>query len=62
MAIKEELFAILYSVKRMCTKKGDSCTGCPFQNDKGCELKGIVGTYPIAWKELKDDQPDNKGS
>ena len=50
ISIKEEL----YSIKNLCTKKGDFCTGCKFQNDKGCEIKRIVGTYPIAWKELKE--------
>lgn len=53
MAIKEKVFSILYSIKKICTEKGDSCTECPFQTDKGCEMKRIVGTYPISWKELK---------
>lgn len=54
MGIRKELFSILYLIKKMCTEKGDSCTECPFQTDKGCEMKRITGTYPISWKELKD--------
>lgn len=53
MAIKKQLFSILYSIKKICTEKGDSCTECPFQTDKGCEMKRITGTYPISWKDLK---------
>lgn len=56
MGIKKQLFSILYSIKNTCTKKGDSCHECPFQTDKGCEMRRITGTYPIAWKELKDEE------
>lgn len=56
MAIKEKVFSIFYSIKKICTEKGDSCTECPFQTDKGCVMKRITGTYPISWKELKDGE------
>lgn len=62
MGIKEKVFDIFYSIKKICTVKGDTCNGCPFQTDKGCEMKRITGTYPISWKEVNHDQPDNKGS
>ena len=55
MAIKEKVFSIFYSIKKICTGK-DFCNGCPFQTDNGCEMAMIVGTYPIAWKELKDEE------
>ena len=55
MAIKKKIFSILYSIKNICIKKGDTCDDCPFQAYKGCEMKRITGTYPIAWKELKDE-------
>ena len=51
MAIKEKVFSIFYSIKKICVEKGDTCDGCPFQTDKGCEMKRITGTYPISWKE-----------
>ena len=54
MVIKKKVFSIFYSIKKICTGN-NFCNGCPFQNDKGCEMKSITGTYPDSWKEIKDE-------